>query len=197
MRVYNFFPTIDRSNTYLLAKEGSSEGILLDPGVMDQELLNLIEDKGIYIRHVLLTTTRFHHRGGIPTLLKIYDAQVYASPWASPLPFPSQSLKDRGEVAGLNVEAIFLRGASPDYCAYAIGDYLFTGDILSAGWVNTDMKKEDLVHFLRELKEALWERDPRTIIFPGHGPPSTLESEKPLIEGTLRQLLDPASVELP
>ena len=46
---------------------------------MNLKLLKLIESNGFYIRHILITHNHKPHIGGIRTLLKIYDAEIYSA----------------------------------------------------------------------------------------------------------------------
>ena len=54
MKLFNHFAAVGFSNTYLVGGDNEKDAILIDPGVMDVPLLNLIEDNGYYIRHILI-----------------------------------------------------------------------------------------------------------------------------------------------
>jgi len=180
MKLFNHFAAVGFSNTYLIGGEKEKDAILIDPGVMDVSLLNLIEDNEYYIRHILVTHSHRNHYGGINTLLKIYDAEVYAA-----LPeldeIPCRVLTEGiYNFSGLEVEVIPILGHSDDSLVYRIGHFYFTGDILSAGRTGTapDKVSKDLL-FL-ELEQKIFSRDKHEILLPGHGPPSTIKAESPM-----------------
>jgi len=182
MKLFNHFAAVGFSNTYLVGNEENREAILIDPGVMDVPLLNLIEDNEYYIRHILITHSHRNHFGGINILLKIYDAKVYAA-----LPeldsIPSRVLSEGLHTfSGLEVEVIPIMGHSDDSLVYRIGHFYFTGDILSAGRTGTapDKVSKDLL-FL-ELEQKIFSRDVHEILLPGHGPPTTIKAESEMFK---------------
>jgi hydroxyacylglutathione hydrolase len=69
-------------------------------------------------------------------------------------------------------------GHSPGHLAYYADECLFSGDVLFSGSVGrTDLPGADwdtLVESLRELTERF---PPETVVYSGHGPPTTLGTE--------------------
>jgi hydroxyacylglutathione hydrolase len=82
------------------------------------------------------------------------------------------------ELAGVTFETLRVPGHSPGHLAYAAEDCLFSGDVLFAGSVGrTDLPGADwdtLVETLRTLTERF---PPETVVYSGHGPPTTLGAE--------------------
>jgi hydroxyacylglutathione hydrolase len=82
------------------------------------------------------------------------------------------------ELAGVGFEALRVPGHSPGHLAYHADGCLFSGDVLFAGSVGrTDLPGGDwdtLVESLRALTERF---APETVVYPGHGPPTTLGAE--------------------
>ncbi|MDA3955560.1 MBL fold metallo-hydrolase [Oceanispirochaeta sp.] len=177
MKLFNHFAAVGFSNTYLVGGDSGGEALLIDPGVMDVPLLELIEKNDYYIKHILITHSHWNHYGGVNTLLKIYNAQVYSA-----IPFlenqPCHVLKEgKYEFTGQEVEVIPVRGHSDDSLVYKIGHFYFTGDILSAGRTGTTPDKVSREKLFLELKEKIFSRDFHGIVLPGHGPPSTIKAE--------------------
>jgi glyoxylase-like metal-dependent hydrolase (beta-lactamase superfamily II) len=82
------------------------------------------------------------------------------------------------ELAGIAFETIAVPGHSPGHLAFAADGAVFSGDVLFAGSVG----RTDLPGSSWELLEAsiatLIERlPPATIVYPGHGPATTLGQE--------------------
>ena len=78
MKLYFHFAVFGFSNTYLIGNEDGGDAILVDPGVMDIELLRLIESNNFHIKHILITHSHTAHISGLETLKKIYDFQIYS-----------------------------------------------------------------------------------------------------------------------
>jgi glyoxylase-like metal-dependent hydrolase (beta-lactamase superfamily II) len=179
MKLFFHFAVVGFANTYLLGPEEGGSAMLIDPGTMDEGLLNLIEGNGYYVRSILLTHSHASHVQGIKTLLKIYDAEIYSHA-GSIYHHPSHALGD-GESfhsCGLEVEAISIPGHSADSLVYHIGGMIFTGDVLAAGRVGTTNDSYTRALLLRSISEKLFHLPDSTLIFPGHGPPSSLKAEK-------------------
>ena len=82
------------------------------------------------------------------------------------------------ELAGISFQTLRVPGHSPAHLAYYADGSLFSGDLLFAGYVGrTDLPGADwdtLVESIRMLAERY---PPETVVFPGHGPQTTLGTE--------------------
>ncbi len=189
MNLYNHFAAVGFSNTYLLASGDEGDALLVDPGKMDVPLLKLIEDNNYYIRDILITHSHCNHYGGVKTLLKLYDANVYSA-----VPdlngTPSRILEEGNySICGFDIEVIPVLGHTDDSLVYRVGEFYFTGDILSAGRTGTtpdDVTRDVL--FL-ELEQKIFSRDSHGVLLPGHGPPSTIKAEKALFASNEKSVL--------
>jgi len=179
MKVYCHFAVVGLSNTYLVGNEGGGDALLIDPSRFDVPLLNMIENNGFNIRSILITHNHDNHTHGIATILKIYDAKIYAST-KEIRGFSTEILENRQRVNlhGINVESMAIRGHTSDSLIFRINHNLFTGDILSAGRIGTTDNTWAKANMIRDLEDSILPLPDETIIFPGHGPPSTLKIEK-------------------
>ena len=168
------------ANTYLIGPNGGGDAIIVDPGIMDKELLTLIEGNKYTVRTILVTHHHNSHVKGIRTLKKIYDADIYAfSPYI--IDFPSIPIKDGDKftaASGIEVEVIEVPGHSSDSLIYHIGGMVFTGDVLAAGRVGNTKNSFSRALLLRSISEKLFSLPETTLVLPGHGPPSSLKAEK-------------------
>lgn len=180
MKLFNHFAAIGFSNTYLLAPEDQGDALLIDPGKMDVQLLQLIEDNNYYIKDILITHSHQNHYGGVKTLLKLYNAAVHAA--VSELDgIPCNPLTPGvHHLSGLDVEVFSILGHSDDSLVYEIEGFIFTGDILSAGRTGTTPDQVSREVLYLELEEKLFSRDEHGVLLPGHGPPTTIKAEKNL-----------------
>lgn len=180
MKLYFHFAVVGFANTYLIGPPEGGDAILVDPGIMDTELLRLIEGNRYYIRSVLITHNHNSHVKGVRTLKRIYEADIYAfAPYV--LEFPTIPIKDGDSftpASDIHVEVLEVPGHSPDSLVYHIGGMIFTGDVLAAGRVGYTKNSHSRAVLLHSISKKLFTLPDSTIVLPGHGPPSTLKAEK-------------------
>jgi hydroxyacylglutathione hydrolase len=178
MNVYFHYSLYGFSNTYLVGGDSGGDAIIVDPGSMDANLLEYIEGNGYSIRAVLMTHNHTAHVHGIKTLLKIYPAELYSSN-AEIFDLPCTILHDGEhiELCGLSVDVFSVPGHSSDSLAFRIGDCLFTGDALSAGRLGSTTHAHGLTLLYANIKKKLIPQCQGCFVFPGHGPPSSIEAE--------------------
>ena len=179
MRFYSYYSVTQFSNCYLLGGEAPGEALLIDPGIFDEGLLALIEGNGWYVRHVLLTHSHPAHVNGIRTLRKVYDVRVHALD-PSVLDFPAERLEESAELrlAGFPIRVLPTPGHSNDSVCFHIGRMLFSGDTLSTGSVGETSSEYEHALLLGSIRSKLLSLPQGVFLFPGHGPPSTLELER-------------------
>jgi glyoxylase-like metal-dependent hydrolase (beta-lactamase superfamily II) len=155
------------------------EAIIIDPGVMDEEILNFIEHNDYTLRGVLLTHDHRNHVRGLRTLKRIYDAEIYA---VNPLILdqPATLIRD-GDILFIGpfrIEVISVPGHSSDSAVFKVGNILFTGDAISAGLVGTTASSYGAAIQMTALRSKILSLPGDFTILPGHGPPTSLEAER-------------------
>ncbi|MEI8092778.1 MAG: MBL fold metallo-hydrolase [Spirochaetales bacterium] len=167
------------SNTYVVGPDGGGDAILIDPGVLDVRLLEAIEDNGFSIRWVLITRCQPEHLRGLRTLKKVYDAEIYSRN-DRVLDFECQPVKPGSHLplGTFLVDALCFPELSHDSVVYKIGNWVFCGDLLSAGKPpkTTSAYARANLAIALERRFFTWQDD--TLIFPGEGPPSLMRGEK-------------------
>jgi len=178
MRLFPPFSFLDFSNSYLIGPDQGGSAILIDPGIFDAGLLKLIEENNYYVRYVLVTHAHGSHTKGLTTLLKIYDAQVFAfNPFIQDFPAVQVREGKQQHLGEFLFEIIETPGHSDDSLCFRLNQFLFTGDTLTAGSMskNSEYTKDTLIS---TIKKKLLTLDDDTLIFPGHGPPSRIAIER-------------------
>ncbi len=179
MKILKHYSMFGIANSYIIGPDKGGDAILIDPAIMDINMLNLIEDNNFYIKNILLTHSHNHHFDALRTIKKIYEAQIFSF-YSHVGEFDSYSLVDGEKIlmSGINVEVLHIPGHSADSLVYKIGNLLFVGDVISSGLIGrTDSKFEEEI-LTDGIEEKLLTLNDDSIVFPGHGPPSILKTEK-------------------
>ncbi len=179
MRFFPHYVISGFSNMYLLADDGSREAAIVDPGYFDRELLKLVESHGLSVAAVLVTHAHQSHIDGIKTIMRIYDAKIYAFR-EKVLDFPAATVRDGDvvRVGKLAFEVIETPGHSRDSVVFRAGNLLFTGDTLTAGLTGTAAHEQAHHLLLASIKKRILALPDDTFIFPGHGPPTRVCLER-------------------
>jgi glyoxylase-like metal-dependent hydrolase (beta-lactamase superfamily II) len=177
------------SNCYILGTdypEGGAgpEAIIVDPGSMDDQILEFIENNEYTLRAVLITHDHLNHVHGLRTLKRIYDAEIYAVNHAV-LDHKTNMVRDGDtiDIGPFRVGVISIPGHSSDSAVFVVDNLLFTGDVLTAGLVGRTASTYGAAVQMRALRSRILSLPGDYTILPGHGPPSTLEAERKFNRG--------------
>ncbi len=185
-------------NCYVVRRRGSGEAVVVDPG-WDASAIRLeIARRGARCAAILITHGDIDHLGAVADLAEGTGAPVYmcedererleriddvvpAGTGVSLRPYAPDVLlqgDETLELAGMRFETIRVPGHTPAHLAYAADGCLFSGDVLFAGGVGrTDRPGSDWETLLTSIRALVERFPPETIVYPGHGPPTTLGRE--------------------
>ena len=186
-----------QTNCYVVrADRGAAEAAVVDPGGDAADLRLELARMGATCAGILITHGHFDHLGGVADLAEGTGAEVwmpegerallerypdFAPAGAAGRPYTPDHLLAGGEtieLAGLSFECVAIPGHSPAHVAYHADGCLFSGDLLFAGSVGrTDLPGSDWDTLLDSVR-TLADRFPaETVVYPGHGGPTTLGAE--------------------
>jgi glyoxylase-like metal-dependent hydrolase (beta-lactamase superfamily II) len=173
-------------NCYILGTEAPGEhlAIIVDPAVVDAQILGFIENNDYKVRGVLVTHDHIKHVRGLRTLTRIYDTEIFAiNPHIQEHKTTMVRDGQRLDIGPFSVEVISTPGHSSDSAVFRVDRMLFTGDSLSAGLVGRTVSAYGAAVQMMALRSKILSLPGDFMIFPAHGPPSTLEAERRYNEG--------------
>ncbi|MEO0895927.1 MAG: MBL fold metallo-hydrolase [Bacteroidota bacterium] len=192
-----------QENTYVIFND-QKECAIIDPGCYSkteqEQLLSYIQENELIPRYLLNTHGHIDHMLGnryvkdtfdIPFLThelvineleatKAYGAMFGFSPAPSP---PPDKLVDEGDVIALGdeeIKVIFTPGHSAGHISFyhEASAQLFSGDVLFQGSIGrTDLPGGDYPTLMRTIFQKLIPLGSEVIVYPGHGPSTTIEQE--------------------
>lgn len=198
-------PVVDRyelgpvqTNCYVVRSErGATEAVVVDPGADAAGLRLELARMGASCSAILVTHTHYDHVGAVADLAEASGAPVYAPqgeaellanadtvyrsygvsvrPWTDVVEVMGE---EQLELGGIEWQTINVPGHSPGHVAYYTDGYLFSGDVLFAGSVGrTDLPGAGWDRLFDSIRLLMDRYAPHTLVFPGHGPETTLGAE--------------------
>jgi glyoxylase-like metal-dependent hydrolase (beta-lactamase superfamily II) len=167
---------------YLVRDPDSREGFIIDAGWEPDKIAQAAAD--MQVKGVLITHGHWDHHDeldalkaklGVPAGLGELDQDMLKSR-------PDFLIQDRQELPfGKSViRAIHTPGHTPGSTCFTVGNLLFSGDTLFPGGVgNTKSTTGHFFTIIRSVEYRLMSLPDDTVIYPGHGKPSTIGAEKP------------------
>jgi glyoxylase-like metal-dependent hydrolase (beta-lactamase superfamily II) len=184
------------TNCYVVrAERGASEAVVFDPSGDAATIRLELAGMGATCAAVLITHGHWDHVFGVADLAQGTGAPVYApeaeleaierpGDYFAPIPvtgYTPEVLLSGGEtieVAGVSFEVVAVPGHSPGHLAYHAEGCLVSGDVLFAGSVGrTDIPYGNWETLLDSLRLLVERFPPETVVYPGHGPPTSLGDE--------------------
>ena len=178
-----------QTNCYLVAREGASDAVVVDPGDDPRTVLSTLAERGWTASAVLVTHGHFDHLGAVNGVAQASGIEVWMPRGEADelrtlaaAPHEPDHLLDGGEtvsVAGIDFETTAVPGHSPASIAYHADGHLFSGDVLFAGSVGrTDFAGGDMATLVASIARLMDAYPPDTVVLPGHGPVTTLGRER-------------------
>ena len=195
-----------QANTYLIWREGCEQAIVIDPGDDADLLISHLKDSSLQLAAILVTHAHLDHVGAVQALrdwskapVCIPEKEREALSWlpesygffglpARPVPTVDHWLNShQGKLSevipllntvGLDVVVHSTPGHSPGSVCYAIDDQWFVGDTLFQGSVGRVDLPGGSWPVLQETLRYLSKLPDETVIWPGHGPRTTIGLEK-------------------
>jgi len=193
-----------QTNTYLIFDRGSREGVLIDPGDEAERIIDLVNRCDVRVKGIYLTHAHFDHLLALRDLrsdlgcgfylhrndehlLKLapHYAKEFIGRVTPPPPSPDGWIAD-GQIIRIGkgyCKVLHTPGHTPGSVCYLLEEEraVLTGDTLFAGSIGrTDLPGGDLEQLRSSILDKLLKLPDDYVIYPGHGPSSTIGVEKRL-----------------
>lgn len=191
-----------QTNCYVVGCEETGQGAVIDPGGHPARILAEVDRHGLEVKYVLNTHAHFDHTDAngaiieatgaslaihleeLPTLKASGGAAMFGMS-ANTSPPPDLELRDGDllEIGQLCFQVLHTPGHTPGHVCFYEPDQgvLFDGDVLfyrSIGRVDLPGGSER--QLAESIRGVLFALPDQTVVYPGHGPATTIGEEKRL-----------------
>ncbi len=187
-------------NCYVVGDATTREAIVIDPGGDAEVIAEALATNGLTVTAIVATHAHFDHVIAAEHLRALTGAPFYMHAADRPLldwfqesgrfflgadlPQPPEvdtetSEGDRLFAGKVSLEVVHTPGHSPGSISLVSGKTLFAGDTLFAGSIGrTDLPGGSSRSLVDSVRQKLFPLGDDVIVYPGHGPSSTVERER-------------------
>ena len=188
-----------QSNCYILGCERTGQAAVIDPGGDVDKILTQLAKDGFRCVYIINTHGHFDHTGDNKRLKEVTGAQLViheadapmitrqatkGSMWGisvdnSPPPDVYVGEGDTITFGDVTLKVLHTPGHSPGGISLVTDNMVFVGDTLFAGSIGrTDFPGGDYDSLIRNVREKIFPLGDDTVVYPGHGPKTTVGQEK-------------------
>ncbi len=185
-------------NAYVAGFPDTGDGFLVDPGDEAERIAGVIERLGLKIRYILNTHAHVDHVLAVDAMKELTGAPFYIhqaeeqvlegvsgkavwmeGSFTAPVVDGHMRGGDTFEVGGVTIGVLDTPGHSPGGVSLLVDNVVFTGDALYAGSIGrVDLPGGSMEVLLESIRSRLFTLPDETVVYPGHGPATTITHEK-------------------
>ncbi len=187
------------SNCYIIWDEIKRNAAIIDPGEDAKDIIKKVDELDIEVNYILATHGHFDHVGAVAPLKKEFDVEFLAHKgdfffiedgenaarrWGFMIdqpPKPDRFIEDGDiiKIGGHELKVLYTPGHSPGGVSFLNNGIVFCGDTLFQGSIGrTDFRRGSFEELEQSIKTRLYTLPDDTIVYTGHGPPTTIRTEK-------------------
>lgn len=187
------------TNCYIVGSDVTKRGMIIDPGAGAKSILNAVNSLKLKVEMIVVTHSHLDHLGAVKALKEATGAKfaiggtakttpgaftrlvAMMSGGSASVPEPDLILKDGDviDIDDLHFDVLFTPGHSPDEISLYGHGILFSGDTLfNSGIGRTDFPGCSFEQLAQSIKNKLFTLPDNTLVYPGHGPETTIGDEK-------------------
>lgn len=190
-------------NCYIVQDEKTKETMIIDPGNLPENLIEILDAMQIKLKYILLTHCHGDHINGVSKVKEKYGGQILIHRndaeglkdininlsthiGLEPVILQEDARIDDGDLLHIG-EIEFKVIYTPGHTNGSISLYcekekmLFSGDTLFRGaWGRTDLPTSSFEKIISSITNKLMNLPEDTIVYPGHGKSTIIREEKPI-----------------
>ena len=205
MKIAKFEFSLFGINTYVVWDPETHRGVIVDPGMSnareEEALRRMLEREKIVVTDIINTHLHVDHAIGNKYAKELWDVPVLANRRDEPL---GERMQQQALMFGLSekVSDVAITGYLEDGDTVKVGNgelkvlavpghsqgsialydkadgFVITGDALFAGSIGrTDLPGGNMQQLLQSIRAKLLTLPPETVVYPGHGPATTVGEE--------------------
>ena len=154
------------NNCYILSSNGCA--LIVDPSSSENIIEKYLKDNSLELVGILVTHYHFDHIGAFNTIKEKYNCPVYDI---------SNLKEDINTIGSFSFKVIKTPGHKSDLVSYLFDKNLFCGDFIFKGSIGRyDLPSGNFQEMQKSISQII-KYDQDIIIYPGHGPKTTLKEE--------------------
>lgn len=188
-------------NAYLVRGVDAGSAVAIDPGGEARAMAQVLDSRELRLEAIVLTHAHIDHIEGIAELVRRHGAPIHLHPadreWYDRsadqavyfgLPFDAPPPVDHPladgqslDLAGIRFEVRHAPGHSPGHVILYAREagVAFVGDVVFQGSIGrSDLPGGDFQQLMRSIRERVLTLPDETVLYPGHGPATTVERER-------------------
>lgn len=205
MKIQSFEFNLFGVNTFVVWDPATSDAAIIDPGMStraeNERIERFLNTNSLRLTHMLFTHLHIDHTVGADTVRRQYALPVEAHTADAPLglqraeqgrmfhmpgtftPLTIDHPLNEGDTIDIGhgkLQVLHVPGHSPGSIVLydADGGWVIAGDVIFRGSIGrTDLPGGDMATLVAGIRRAILTLPPSTVIYPGHGAPTTVERE--------------------
>lgn len=190
------------TNCYLVMDDSDREGFIIDPGAEARKIIDAASQTRLDCKAILCTHGHMDHVGAVGKVAEAIGAPVMISKTDSGIlegavrgivgkigamrvSKPKQDgvgYLEAGQALDFGtrkMRVVPTPGHTPGSMSFIVGQSVFCGDLVFQGSIGrTDLRGGSMSQLLQSVRKYIWVMPGDTVIYPGHGPSTTIRAEK-------------------
>ncbi|HET9848148.1 MAG TPA: MBL fold metallo-hydrolase [Candidatus Dormibacteraeota bacterium] len=185
-------------NCFIIRRRDTRAALVVDPGLQLAQVQAKLRNEGLTVERILLTHGHIDHVAGVPGLHRETGAPIAMHPddsalldWAkfAQLPFIPEGFdpfsidlplahEKAVSFQDLRITVLHTPGHTEGSVCFVVGLDCFAGDTLfQRGIGRTDLPGGNTSKIVLSIRSVLYALPKKTVVYPGHGPKTTIEEE--------------------
>ncbi len=166
------------SNCFIVTCPESGDTLVVDPGNDQDDVLDYLDDGSRTVRTIFITHAHYDHVGGVEMILQRFGGEVLSGDGVTG-GAAGRQVSDGEEITlgTLRGTCLHVPGHTADSFCLRLGQAVFTGDALFAGSIGGTPSENEKNRLMQGLKEKVFSLGDDTVLYPGHGPRSSVRIE--------------------